>query len=212
MRRRINGRRASAVIDIGAWTPKTRIGEKVKAGQINTIEEIFDQGKPILETEIVDYLLPNLEYEVLEIRNTTRMTDCGRKMTFRVVVLVGDKNGHIGLGAGKSEEVKPAIESALKDAKKKIISVKKGCGSWECGCGKPHSLPFKTKGKLGSVSVELYPAPKGLGLVANTVIKKVLELAGINDASSAARGSTTNLFNAASATIIALDNINHMKV
>lgn len=212
MRRRINGKRASAVVDIGGWTPKTRIGEKVKTGQINSIEEIFNQGKPILETEIVDYLLPNLEYEVLEIRNTTRMTDCGRKMTFRVVVLIGDKNGHVGLGTGKSEEVKPAIESALKEAKKKIISVKKGCGSWECGCGTNHSIPYKTKGKLGSVSVELNPAPRGLGLVANAVIKKVLELAGINDASSAARGSTTNLYNTASATILALDGINHMKV
>ncbi len=212
MRRRINGRRSSAVTDIGGWTPKTKIGKQVKEGKINSIEEIFDQGKPILETEIIDYLLPDIEYEVLEIRNTTRMTDCGRKMTFRVVVLLGDKNGHVGIGTGKSEEVKPAIESALKEAKKNIITVKKGCGSWECGCGTKHSLPFKIKGKVGSVSVELNPAPRGLGLVANAVIKKVLELAGINDATTSARGSTTNLYNTASATILALDNINHMKM
>ncbi len=211
MRRRISGRRSSAVNDIGGWTPKTKIGKQVKEGKITTLEEIFNQGKPILETEIVDYLLPELEYEVVEIRNTTRMTDCGRKMTFRVVVLLGDKKGHVGLGTGKSEEVRPAIESAVKVAKKHIISVKKGCGSWECACGTKHSIPFKTKGKTGSVSVELNPAPRGLGLVANAVIKKVLEFAGINDATSSARGRTSNLYNTASATIKSLDNINHMK-
>ena len=132
-------------------------------------------------------------------------------MTYRVVVLVGDLKGHVGIGTGKSEEVKPAIEAAVKTAKKQIISVKKGCGSWECECDRDHSIPFKTKGKVGSVSVELKPAPRGLGLVANAVIKRVLMFAGINDILSAARGSTTNLYNTASATIKALDNINHMK-
>ncbi|MFA5382710.1 MAG: 30S ribosomal protein S5 [Candidatus Micrarchaeia archaeon] len=211
MRRRISGKPSPAVQDIGAWDPKTRIGINVKEGKITTLEEIFNQGKPILETEIVDYLIPDLEYEVIEIRNTTRMTDCGRKMTFRVVVLIGDKKGHVGIGTGKSEEVKPAIESAVKDAKKNIISVKKGCGSWECACGKNHSIPFKTKGKVSSVSVELVPGPRGIGLVANAVIRKVLEYAGINDISSSARGSTANLYNTASATIKALDNLNHIK-
>jgi len=211
MKRRGNGRRMSAVQDVSGWIPKTKIGQKVKSGKITSIEEIFSLGKPILEEQIVDFLLPDLEYEVLEIRNTQRMTDCGRKMTFRVVVLIGDKKGYVGIGAGKSEEVRPAVESAVKEAKRNIVSVKGGCGSWECACGGKHSIPFKTRGKVGSVIVELKPGPRGLGLVANEVVKKVLELAGIKDVMSSSRGQTGNVYNTALAAITALDNMNHVK-
>ncbi len=193
------------------FIPKTEIGKKVKAKEILTLEEIFEKGKPILEAGIVDEIIPDLYQETLEIRSTQRVTDCGRKPSFRIVVIVGDKNGHVGVGMGKSEEIRPAVESAARDAKLNIMSVPMGCGSWECGCKKPHSVPIKVVGGYGSVEVTLKPAPRGLGLAANKVVKKVLNYAGVKDVWSFSRGSTSNIYNMAMATIKALDSLNSMR-
>lgn len=193
------------------WVPKTSIGAKVKGKEILSVEEIFALGKPIMEHEIVDFLLPDLEEETLEVSSTQRMTDCGRKMQFRAIVLVGDRKGHFGIGAGKSEEVKPAIELAVRDAKHKIISVPLGCGSWECGCKQKHSIPIQVIGKNGSVKVLLKPAPRGLGIAASKVVKKVLTLAGIKDVWSFSRGHTTTIYNTAMAVSNALDSLNSMR-
>ncbi len=194
------------------WVPKTEVGRLVKSGQLTSVEEIFGNGKKILEHQIVDHLYPDLSEETLEVSSTQRMTDNGRKAQFRAIVLVGDKNGHFGIGAGKSEEVKPAIEFAIKNAKRNIISVPLGCGSWECGCGQKHSLPIKVVGKLGSVEVTLKPAPRGLGVAANEVVKKVLSAAGVKDIWSFSRGHTRNVYNAAMATANALEQLNTMRL
>lgn len=196
---------------LSAWVPKSSIGIKVKNRQILSIEEIYESGGSILEAEIVDFLLPNLQEETLEVSSTQRMTDCGRKMQFRAVVLVGDKNGHFGIGSGKSEEVKPAIESAAKDAKRNIICVPLGCGSWECGCKTAHSVPIKSVGKKGSVEVTLKPAPRGLGIAANKIVKKVLTFAGVKDVWSFSRGHTETIYNNAMAVANALDSLNTLR-
>ncbi|MEM4348133.1 MAG: 30S ribosomal protein S5 [Candidatus Anstonellaceae archaeon] len=194
------------------WIPKTEVGKMVKAGQITSVEQIFAMGKRILEHQIIDYLYPNLIEETLEVSSTQRMTDNGRKSQFRAVVLIGDRNGHFGIGAGKSEEVKPAIEAALKNAKRNFTFVNLGCGSWECGCGQKHSIPIKVIGKTGSVEVVLKPAPRGLGLAANEVVKKVLAAAGVKDIWSFSRGRTRNVYNMAMATASALDQLNSMRL
>ena len=194
------------------WLPKTDIGRQVKAGTITSVEEIFGQGKKILEYEIVDHLYPDMNEETLEVPSIQRMTDNGRKAQFRAIVLVGDKKGHFGIGAGKSEEVKPAIESAIKNAKRNLISVPLGCGSWECGCGQKHSVPIQVIGKLGSVKVTLKPAPRGLGIAANEVVKKVLSYAGVKDVWSFSRGRTRNIYNTAMATANALEQLNTMRL
>ncbi len=194
------------------WVPKTDIGKLVKSGEITSVEEIFAKGKKILEHQIVDHLYPDISEETLEVSSTQRMTDNGRKMQFRAIVLVGDKKGHFGIGAGKSEEVKPAIESAVKNAKRNLIAVPLGCGSWECGCGQRHTLPIKAVGKQGSVEVSLKPAPRGLGIAANEVVKKVLSFAGVKDIWSFSRGHTRNVYNTAMATKDALENLNGMKM
>jgi small subunit ribosomal protein S5 len=193
------------------WIPKSEIGKKVKNKEILTIEEIFSQGKSILEAEMVDFLLPNLSEETLDIMNTQRMTDCGRKAQFRAIVLVGDRNGHVGIGAGKSEEVQPAIQAAAKNARRNIVSIPIGCGSWECGCKTRHSIPIEVIGKNGSVEVTLKPAPRGLGIAANAVVRKVLAAAGVKDAWSFSRGRTRNVYNMACAAISALDSLNSMR-
>ena len=195
----------------GEWSPKTKIGKKVKEKEITDIDEILTSGHPILEPEIVDILIHDLKSETINIGTTQRVTDSGRKMKFRAIVVIGDGKGHVGLGAGKSEEIKPAIGYANREAKKKLIKVPMGCGSWECRCNETHSIPQRTEGKEGSTKVILYPAPKGVNLAANRIIKKVLNMAGVSDVWSKTSGTTSNKYNTASATINALNNLNKLK-
>ncbi len=201
------GRRRDSDEPKPEWIPKTDIGRMVKSGQVTSVEEIFYQGKKILEHELVDHLFPNLTEETLEVSSTQRMTDNGRKAQFRAIVLVGDKNGHVGIGAGKSEEVKPAIESAIKNAKRNLISVPlSGQGNVK------NTLPIKVVGKVGSVEVTLKPAPLGLGLAANEVVKKVLAAAGVKDIWSFSRGRTRNIYNTSMSVIDALEKLNTMRL
>jgi small subunit ribosomal protein S5 len=189
------------------WTPQTRLGRLVKDGQITTMEEALTSGLPILESEIIDVLLPELKEEVIDINMVQRMTDSGRRVKFRATVIVGNGDGFLGLGQGKDVQVGPAIRKAVNAAKRQIVQVKRGCGSWECGCGEEHTVPFKVQGKSSSVTVVLKPAPRGLGLVAGETAKKVMELAGIKDVWTYAEGETRTTLNFAKATYNALQQI-----
>lgn len=186
--------------------PRTRVGRLVKEGKITRIEEIFRQNLPILEPEIVDVLLPNLEHEVLDVGIVQKMTDSGRITKFRAVVVVGNRDGIVGLGKGKARQFRFAIEKAIRNAKLNVIPVRRGCGSWECTCGEAHSVPFTVRGKSGSVEIILKPAPKGTGLVAGDIAKKVLEFAGIRDVWTQTKGETRTSYNFARATYLALRN------
>ncbi len=188
------------------WVPRTRVGRLVKEGKIATIDEIFRQNLPILEPEIVDILLPGLEHEVIDVKIVQKMTDAGRITKFRAVVVVGNREGYVGLGKGKARQFRFAIEKATRNAKLNIVPIRRGCGSWECTCGEPHSVPFTVRGKSGSVEVILKPAPKGTGLVAGDVAKKVLALAGIKDVWTMTKGETRTSYNFARATYLALRN------
>ncbi|MCI0503189.1 30S ribosomal protein S5 [Candidatus Micrarchaeota archaeon] len=197
-------------VDRESWTPRTIMGAKVKSGEVTTLEEILVAGKPVLEPEIVDVLLPDMESETLQIKTTQRVTDSGKRVKFRVVTVIGDRKGHVGLGVGKSDELKPAMDYAIRDAKKHMIAITTGCGSWECKCSVRHSVLMKTVGKEGSTIVTLKPAPRGLGLAANDVVKKVLGMAGVKDVWSAMQGGK-NVYNMAVATMKALDGLNLQK-
>lgn len=116
----------------------------------------------------MDYLLQGLDHEVIDVSIVQKMTDAGRITRFRAVVVVGNKDGYVGLGKGKARQFRFAIEKAIRNAKLNIIPVRRGCGSWECTCGEAHSVPFTVRGKSGSVEVILKPAPKGTGLVQAT--------------------------------------------
>ncbi len=197
--------------DKEAWNPKTSIGKKIKAGEITKIDEILDNGLKILEPEIVDVLLPNLKTELLLIgqskgkfgggqrrvfRQTQKKTREGNKPNFAAYAVVGDNNGYVGIGYGKSRETVPAREKALRNAKLSIIKIKRGCGSWQCSCGEPHSIPFSIQSKCGSSIVKIMPAPKGKGLCIEKECQKILDMAGIKDVWSKTKGQTkvkTNL-------------------
>jgi len=188
------------------WIPRTRLGMLVKEGKITSIDEIFANNLPIREPEIVDALIPDLKHEVVSVNFVQRQTDAGEVSRFQVTVVVGNENGYVGVGMGKAKQIRTAIEKALRNAKLNIIPVRRGCGSWECLCGEPHSVPFKVFGKSGSVEILLLPAPKGVGLVAGDVAKVVLRLAGIKDVWTRSRGETRTAHNMAKAVYNALKN------
>ncbi len=194
-----------------AWTPKTALGRKVQSGEITSYDQILDSGARVLEPQIVDALLPELREEVLEIKSTQRMSPYGRKMKMRAVVVMGNGAGFIAVGMGKANETRDAIGEAIKEAKKNIVRVRLGCGSWECTCGRQHSVTRATEGKSASTQILLKPAPRGVGIVANATSKKVLELAGVQDVWSFAKGRTRNKLNMVLATIDALGKLNVLK-
>lgn len=186
------------------WEPETRLGRMVKAGEISTMNAALTSGLPIREPEIVDILLPEVEDEVIDVKMVQRMTDSGRRIKFVITVVVGNKDGFVGLGQAKGKEVGSSIKKAIDDAKLNIIEIRRGCGSWECGCRKPHTVPFVVKGKSGSVEVTFKPAPHGIGLATGDVAKKILNLAGVHDCWAFTRGQTQTVVNYAKAVFDAL--------
>ena len=194
------------------WVPKTKLGRQVKAGKISNIDEVLDKGTRILEPQIVDSLV-ELKEELVEVAKTTRVVRAGRKFSFRATMMVGDKNGHIGLGTGKDTERYPAIEKATRAAKLNLKKIYLGSGSWEeQPTEDKHSVPFKVVGKQGGVKVTLMPSPKGTGLVVGKNIRKVMEFAGVQNVWSKARGSSATKLNFVKAAINALEQTGNVKV
>lgn len=186
------------------WVPLTRLGTLVQSGEIKTIEEALRSRYPLKEHQIVEMLLPDISDEVVDINMVQRMTDSGRRIKFRVCVIVGNRDGYLGIGLGKDALVRNSITKAIRDAELNLTYIERGCGSWECDCNEKHSLPFKVHGKSGAVEITLKPAPKGLGLAAGDIPKKVLEFAGVEDVWAKTKGSTRTTFNLAMATYDAL--------
>lgn len=204
------------------WVPKTKIGKEVLEGKIKSIDEIFEKGEKIKEPEIVDKLL-NLKTEIIWIggspgkgggikrtptRRTARMHRSGRRYKISSLVVVGDENGHVGVGKGVGVTHQVAIEKAIRKAKMNIIPVFRGCGSWRCRCNELHSIKRKIKGKTGSVRIILMPAPKGAGLVCSDELKKLFMLAGIKDILTKSFGKTKTRFNHVLAAFDALKRLN----
>ena len=175
------------------WIPKTSIGKRVMSGEINSMEEILSQGLRIQEAGIVKKLLPDLKTEVIDVGIIQKMTPNGQSTRFKALVAAGNENGWLGIGMGKSKQMRIAIEKANNAAYLNVSPVKLGCGSWECRCDQKHSVPFKVKGKGGSVTIEILPAPRGSGLVAGGKIRNLLKLAGLKDAWTTAKGSTSTM-------------------
>jgi len=175
------------------WIPKTSIGKRVIAGEINSMEEILSKGLRIQEAGIVKKLLPDLKTEVIDVGIIQKMTPNGQSTRFKALVAAGNENGWLGIGMGKSKQMRIAIEKANNAAYLNVSPVKLGCGSWECRCDQKHSVPFKVKGKGGSVTIEILPAPRGLGLVAGGKIRNLLKMAGLKDAWTTAKGSTPTM-------------------
>lgn len=186
------------------WVPVTKLGRLVKAGKITTIEEIFLHSLPVKEFQIIDTLLPNLKDDVMNIKPVQKQTRAGQRTRFKAVVVVGDSNGHVGLGIKTAKEVAGAIRAGIIIAKLSVIPIRRGY--WGTNLGQPHSLATKTSGKCGSVTVRLIPAPRGSGIVASPAVKKLLQLAGVEDVYTQSTGSTRTLENTLKAAFVAIGN------
>lgn len=213
--------------DINKWKPKTELGKKVKSGEITDIDEILDNGLRILEPEIVDILLPELENELLLVgqsrgkfgggqrrvfKQTQKKTREGNKPKFATFAVVGNKNGYVGIGFGKSKETVPAREKSLRNAKLNIVKIRRGAGSWEDASDEAHSIPFSITGRCGSIKITLLPAPKGTGLCAGEEVAKILKMAGVENIWSRTEGKTKTRMNVFYAIMDALKKLMSTKI
>ena len=201
------------------WVPRTALGRDVFEGRVSSMDEVIESGRKVMEYQIIDKLVPGIKNELvlvggragkgggiqrIPVRITAAMHKSGRRFHTAALVVVGNEDGLVGMAQGRAVETREAIRKGIEKAKVNVIRIRRGCGSWECGCGTPHSVPFKTSGKCGSVKVEILPAPKGVGIVAENEAKKILKLAGIKDVWVKTFGNTSMRFNLISALFDAL--------
>ena len=146
---------------------------------------------------IIDASQLELEDQVVAIKRVTKVVKGGRNMRFAALVVVGDKNGHVGAGLGKAAEIPEAIRKGKEDAIKSLVEVPIN----EVG-----SIPHDWTGKFGSASVLLKTSPEGTGIIAGGPARKVLELAGYKNIRTKSLGSN-NKQNVVLATINGLTNL-----
>lgn len=132
----------------------------------------------------------DIEEKVIDIRRVTKVVKGGRNFRFAALVVVGDRNGHVGIGTGKAMEVPEAIRKAVEDAKKNLITVPI-VGT---------SVPHRIQGRYGAGNVLIMPAKEGTGVIAGGPVRDVLELAGLKDVRSKSLG-TNNARNVVNATM-----------
>ncbi|MBQ2644388.1 30S ribosomal protein S5 [bacterium] len=137
---------------------------------------------------------------VIQIRRVTKVVKGGKKLSFRAIVIVGNKNGQVGVGCSKAAEVITAIQKAVADGRKNLINVPVF----------KTTIPHPITGRSGAGSVMLRPASQGTGVIAGGAVRAVLELAGIENILSKSLGSKSPL-NAANATIDALKSLRSFK-
>ena len=138
----------------------------------------------------------DIETKVLDIRRVTKVVKGGRNFRFAALVVVGDKNGHVGIGTGKAMEVPEAIRKAEEDAKKSLIKVPM------VGTTVPHQI----NGRFGAGNVLIMPAKEGTGVIAGGPVRSVLELAGVTDVRAKSLG-TNNARNMVNATMEGLKGL-----
>ncbi len=139
---------------------------------------------------------PEFDQKIINISRVTRVVKGGRRLSFRVDMIIGDKKGRVGLGSGKATDTSIAIQKALSQAKKNLIYLK---------LTKNHSIPYEVEAKVTSSVVHMMPN-KQRGLVAGSTMRSVLKLAGITDVTARVLSRSKNKLNNAKAAILALKN------
>ncbi|MDD7183884.1 30S ribosomal protein S5 [Peptostreptococcus porci] len=142
----------------------------------------------MLHSKPIDATQFDLEERVIEVRRVTKVVKGGRNFRFAALVVVGDGNGHVGIGSGKAMEVPDAIRKAVEDAKKNLIVVPR-VGT---------TVPHEVVGHFGAGKILIMPAKQGTGVLAGGPVRAVLELAGVMDVRAKSTGSNNprNMVNA----------------
>jgi len=140
---------------------------------------------------------PEYDQKSIDVRRVARVVAGGRRFSFSVAMIIGDRKGKVGVGTGKAGDISMAMDKAAKDAKKHMITVK---------LTKTNSIAHQVSAKASSAVVEIMPAPSR-GLVAGSAVRNALELAGITDVSAKIRSGSKNRLNMARATIKALQSL-----
>lgn len=140
---------------------------------------------------------PEFEQKVVDIRRVTRVVSGGRRFSFSVSLVAGDRKGRVGVGVGKSSDTSSAIEKAARSAKKNMVKIK---------LNKKMSIPHEVSAKFASTRVIIKPSP-GKGLVSGSSVRNVLDLAGVTDVSSKILSRSKNKLNNARAAVKALEEL-----
>ena len=146
--------------------------------------------------QIIDARQLDLQEKVVEVRRVTKVVKGGRNFRFAALVVVGDENGHVGIGSGKAMEVPDAIRKAVEDAKKNLIKVPM-VGT---------TIPHEVIGHFGAGRILIMPAQEGTGVIAGGAARDLLELAGLKDVRAKCLG-TRNPRNMVNATIEGLKSL-----
>ena len=182
-------------------TEATEVVETVEA----EVSEQTEGKKPQRKSrrrkiETVEPVESEWKEQVVQIRRVTKVVKGGKKLSFRAIVIVGNKKGQVGMGVAKAAEVIIAIQKAVADARKNLVCVPLFNST----------IPHMITGRSGAGSVVLRPASKGTGVIAGGAVRAVLELAGVENILSKSLGSKSPL-NAANATLNALKSLRKFK-
>jgi small subunit ribosomal protein S5 len=179
-------------------TVKEEISSSIPAKDKNFQGRRKNERRPSRRPERVRQ---EFENKIISVRRVTRVVAGGRRFSFSIAMVVGDKKGRVGVGTGKAGDTPIAVNKAMEDAKKNIITVP---------LSKGNSIAHQVEAKYSSAQVSIMPAP-GKGVIAGSAVRVVLELAGVKEVSSKILSRSKNKLNIARAAIKALGKLKNKK-
>jgi small subunit ribosomal protein S5 len=180
---------AEAIVEVAAPI-SVPVGEAPRQGG----RRPFQKNRRGPKRDTRERVRPEFDQKIIQIRRVTRVTSGGRRLSFSVAMVAGDKKGRVGIGTGKGIDTQISIDKALRDAKKNMITIP---------LTKDLSIPHDVKCKYSSARITIVPAPNR-GLIAGSAVRTVLELAGITNVNAKIISPSKNKLNIARAAVEAL--------